>query len=105
MAGELSWRANHVTSRGRAVGGKLLVEGDRLVFQPHFFDRALRANEWSAALAEVSAVEVAGRDPKGHLFSGGLRRQLAVHAGGEEHRFVVNGVENVAAALRGALPG
>jgi len=64
MAVDMSWRANHVASRGRAVGGKLAVEGDRLVFRPHVFDRALRASEWSVALGEVTAVEVAPRDPK-----------------------------------------
>jgi hypothetical protein len=95
-----SWRANHISSNVRAVGGKLAVEGERLVFRPHAFDKALAAREWSVALDEITAVEVAPRAPFSHLFAAGLRRQLAITAGGEETRFIVNRVERVADEIR-----
>jgi hypothetical protein len=97
-----SWRANHISSTVRAVGGKLSIEGDRLVFRPHAFDKALAAREWGVALSEISAVEVAPRAPLSHLFAAGLRRQLAITAGGEETRFIVNRVERVADEIRAA---
>jgi hypothetical protein len=94
------WRANRITSRFRAVGGKLSVDGDRLVFRPHAIDRALFANEWNVALADVTVVEVADREIKSNVFGAGLRKQLRVAlADGTEARFVVNRVEQVAAEL------
>jgi hypothetical protein len=97
-----SWRANHVSSSVRAVGGKLAIEDDRLVFRPHAFDEALAAREWSVALSDIAAVEVVPRAPFSHLFVAGLRRQLAITAGGEETRFIVNRVERVAEEIRAA---
>jgi hypothetical protein len=100
-----SWRANRITSFVRAVGGRLSVEDGRLVFQPNAIDRSLRAGEWSVALSEIAAVDVAPRRPASHLFGAGLRRQLRIRAHGEETHFIVNGVDDVAAALRDAVDG
>jgi hypothetical protein len=96
---DTSWRANHVTSVGRAVGGKLSVEADTIIFRPHGFDRALAAKDWSAPLADVS-VSVAPRRPLSHLFGAGLRRQLSLTADDKDRRFVVNHVDRVADAIR-----
>src|ERR1700754_1785083 len=96
---ETSWRANHITSRARAVGGRLAVEGDVIVFRPHGFDRALYAKDWSAPLAEVE-VSVAPRAPLSNLFLAGLRRQLRLSRGGEDHHFIVNHVDRVADEIR-----
>jgi hypothetical protein len=90
-----SWRANHITSAARAVGGKLLVDGDTIAFRPHRFDAALAAHPWSAPLAEI-VVSVAPRKPLSHAFGAGLRRQLCLTAGGEEHYFIINRVDRVA---------
>jgi hypothetical protein len=100
---DTSWRANHITSVGRAVGGKLNVEAGTITFRPHRFDRALAATDWSAPLAGLS-VSVADRRPLSHLFGAGLRRQLCLSSDGDDHHFVVNHVDRVADAIR-ALTG
>jgi hypothetical protein len=98
-----SWRANHITSRWRAVGGHLRVIGATLQFEPHGFDRALAARDWSATADEITAVGVAPRRLASHFSGAGLRRQLYVDAGGETAYFVVNSVERVAEEIRDAL--
>jgi hypothetical protein len=99
----VSWRANHVTSRFRAVGGHLVVEERTLRFRPHGFDRALAAKDWSVGADDVTAIGVAPKRPTSNLFGAGLRRQLYVEAGGETQYFVVNKVERVAEEIRDAL--
>ena len=103
MAQELSWRANHVSSRWRAVGGHLRVDGRTLRFAPHGFDRALAASDWSVEADDITAVGVAPRQPFSHVFGAGLRHRLYVEAGGATTYFVVNRVERVAEEIRDAL--
>lgn len=100
-----SRRANFVTSPFRAVGGRLLVDGGRLRFQPHALDRALAGRDWGIGLDEITAIEVAPRRPLSHLFGAGLRRQLCVEGAGTRACFVVNGVEQAAAELRALTTG
>lgn len=93
-------RANHTSSDMRAVGGKLMVVGDSLVFRPHWFDEAFDAAELTLRLADVESFEVEGRN-LGHAFSGGLRKRLAVVTrDGRRELFVVNGVDKTADELR-----
>jgi len=89
-----------VTSRWRAVGGRLTVEDDTLRFEPHRVDRALRGKPLIVALADIEDVTVAPRRPFSNI--AGLRRQLGVQVGGEQTYFVVNRVEPVAEDLRRA---
>jgi hypothetical protein len=96
---DASWRANHVTSTARAVGGKIEVDGDSITFRPHGFDRALAAKPWSAPLAGLT-VAIAPRRPLSHIFGAGLRRQLVLTAGGEDQHFIVNRVDRVADEIR-----
>lgn len=93
-------RANRVTSRWRAVGGRLTVEDDTLRFAPHRVDRALRGKPLIVALADIEEVSVAPRRPFSSI--AGLRRQLVVQVGGGQTYFVVNRVEQVADELRRA---
>lgn len=81
--------ANRVTSRTRAVGGALTVEGATLHFRPTKLERRLDAEDWSLPLADVTGFRVA---PVALLdvFAGGLRPRLALDAGrGTTHLFVV----------------
>ncbi len=96
-----SWRAKRGAAGGGAGGGELHLEQDRVVFEPHALDRALAAQTWELPRARLTHVEVAGREPRSHLFGAGLRRQLRLlGADGQEARFVVNDVEDVAEAIR-----
>jgi hypothetical protein len=86
---EWSCRANRTQSALRAVGGHLVLEGGRLEFRPHGFDRALSGKGWSTPLSAVRSV---GTEPRGlNPFSGALRERLRIETedGGVE-LFVVN---------------
>jgi hypothetical protein len=93
-----------VTSRVRALGGRLVVDGGQLRFEPHAIDRALAGKAWSVGLDEITSIEVTPRRPLSHVFGAGLRRQLHVEGAGTEAYFVINGAEQAAAELR-ALTG
>jgi hypothetical protein len=99
-----SRRANFITSQVRAVGGRLVVDGRQLRFEPHAIDRALAGKGWSIDLDEVTAIQVTPRRPLSHLFGAGLRRQLCVEGADTKAYFIVNRVDDVAAELR-ALSG
>ena len=93
-------RANHTTSGMRAVGGKLMVVGDSLVFRPHAVDEVFAANELAIRLADVESFEVEGRN-LGQVLGGGLRKRLAVVTrDGRRELFVLNGVEKTVDELR-----
>ncbi|HZC13115.1 MAG TPA: hypothetical protein VE270_03755 [Thermoleophilaceae bacterium] len=102
-ASQWTRRANRVTSAWRAVGGRLIVDGRKLRFEPHGFDRALAADDWSVDLGEIDRVEVAPRRPLSHVFGAGFRRQLCVEAGEEKTFFVVNRAEDVVSELQAML--
>jgi hypothetical protein len=89
-----SYRANRTQSTFRAVGGQLVLEGDRLEFQPHGFDRALAGKEWSVPLTSIRSV---GTEPRGmNPFNGALRERLRVEAeDGSVELFVVNELDSV----------
>ena len=99
-----SRRANFVTSSVRAVGGRLVVDGRQLRFEPHAIDRALAGKACIIDLDEVTSIQVLPRRPLSHLFGAGLRRQLCVEGAGTEAYFIVNRVDQVAAELQ-ALTG
>lgn len=94
----------------RAVGGKLHVTDQRLVFLPQGFDKSLAGKDWSAALSSIREVGEAPMNPR-HFFGGGLRKRLRVSlADGGEELFVVGKLGEVveelrqAAAQRGSRP-
>src|SRR4051812_8214392 len=96
---DTSWRANYITSKTRAVGGRLTVEDGTVSFRAHAFDRVLAGRSWSAPLAAVT-VSVAPRQPLSHLFLAGLRRRLVLSSDGEDQHFIVNHVDHVADEIR-----
>src|SRR5687767_5813912 len=58
-SGRWSRRANRVVSAWRAIGGRLVVEGGMLRFEPHGMERALGEAAWSISTAEIEAISVA----------------------------------------------
>ena len=98
-----SRRANRITSRWRAVGGKLFADAQSVRFQPNAFDRALAGREWSAGASAIRSIDVAPRRPGSHMFGAGLRRQLRIETADGDEYFVVNHVEDAAAELRRLL--
>jgi hypothetical protein len=104
---EWSCRANRTQSAFRAVGGRLVLDGDRLEFRAHGFDRALAGKGWSAPLAGIRSV---GTEPRGmNPLNGALRERLRIEADdGSVELFVVNEldavrerIETTVAAARG----
>jgi hypothetical protein len=97
-----SWRANRTQSMFRAVGGKLVLEEDRLEFLPHGFDKALAGKGWSVPLTAIRSV---GTEPRGmNPFNGALRMRLRVEAeDGSVELFVVNELDDVRQQIEGAV--
>ena len=86
----------------RAVGGRLTVDADELRFKPNAIDAMTGGRELTVPLARITAVEVEpGQLHPRHLFSGGLRKRLAVVLDdGTRELFVVNKLDQVLAELR-----
>jgi hypothetical protein len=82
------------------LGGRLIVDGGQLRFEPHAIDRALAGKGWSINLEEITSIQVMPPRPLSHLFGAGLRRQLCVEGAGTTAYFIVNGVDQAAAELR-----
>jgi hypothetical protein len=98
-------RAANRTVGSLAVGGRLFLTTERLVFVPHAFERLLgRSSAW----IELPAIAEVGAEPRtGGLFDGGLRSRLRVARDtGEKELFVVGDigelVESISEAARGA---
>jgi hypothetical protein len=88
----------------RAVGGKLVVLHDTLVFHPLAAERALFADDWSVQLADVASFEIEPVNLR-HLLSGGVRKRLAVVIrDGRRELFAVTKPEEAARELS-ALAG
>jgi hypothetical protein len=101
---EWSCRANRTQSAFRAVGGRLVLEDDRLEFRPHGFDRALAGKGWSVPLARIRSVD---KKPRGmNPFNGALRERLRVEAeDGSVELFVVSELDSVRDRIAGAVAG
>ena len=86
--------ANRVQG-GRAIGGKLFITNDRLLFVPHRIDKLLGGEVVAIELARTASIEAAV--PDGSFFTGGHRRRLEVrNREGRAEMFVVNHVDAVA---------
>jgi hypothetical protein len=99
---EWSCRANRTQSAFRAVGGRLVLDDDRLEFRAHGFDRALAGKGWSAPLTAIRSV---GTEPRGiNPLSGALRERLRVEADdGSVELFVVNDLDEVRQRIERAV--
>jgi hypothetical protein len=99
-----SCRANRTQSAFRAVGGRLVLEADRLEFHAHGFDRALAGKGWSAPLSRIRSV---GTEPRGlNPLNGALRERLRVEVeDGTVELFVVNELDAVRERIEAAVAG
>lgn len=100
----ITWQrsANRTQSANRAVGGRLYLTGERLLFEPNHIDALTGGRSWNSALADM--VEIGTQAPTGEKFNGGLRTRLRIGLrDGTTELFVVNGVDRVVELLRGAV--
>ena len=110
LAGEeVAWsRAANRMQGSRAVGGKLFLTDQRILFCPHRVDGLLRGKPWSVDIGAVSEI---GVEPKGSgkasKLGGGLRDRLRIRtADAGEDLFVVKKLEEeVLPTLREAVAG
>lgn len=92
-------RCNRTQNRRRAVGGRLFVTTDRLVFRLHTFDDALAGRSVTLSYDDLDRVTTEPHRrsvrrflaaPLDALFGGGLRTRLRVEAGDRAELFVVS---------------
>ena len=76
-----------------AVGGRLSLLDDRLVFVPNWVERVLRRPHWTCEPAAVTGVGFADRGLS--PVSGAWRHLLVITHDGQEDYFVVNHVDKV----------
>jgi hypothetical protein len=93
--------ANRSQSTGRAVGGRLYLTQERLVFEPNRVDAATGGDSWQAPLGALAAVSA--QPPDGRALSGGLRTRLRLDlSDGNIELFVVNRLDEVVQTIRAA---
>lgn len=108
----IKWKQLANRAQGsRAVGGRLFLTDERLLFQPNRVDAATKGLPWSTALAQIASVGIEPRTlnparSRGilqYLHSGSLRNRLRIDVtGGTPQFFVVNNAERVVETIRHA---
>jgi hypothetical protein len=100
---EIVWQslANHQQGH-RAIGGKLLLTSERVIFQPHRLDTATGGQPWSCGRGSVVEVNVID-PPAGSILSGGRRRSLGIETRERVEMFFVTQVELKLAVLKSSL--
>jgi hypothetical protein len=76
-----TFKANRTQSEGRAVGGKLYLTNQRLLFEPGSVDSQIGSEEISIELTAIESVSKESRGGKGWkdtIFGGGLRNRLRI---------------------------
>lgn len=101
-----AWLANRTQNQARAVGGRLTLTNQRLVFTPHALELALGGRHWESPLDLIRNVSISPhRRVMAELFSGGWRRRLAIESVDDSvELYVVNRAEELVAAFVAALP-
>lgn len=95
--------ANRQQDGWRAVGGKLYLTNQRIIFCPHFLERVLGGKKWSTPLDDIT--DATTEAPDGEPLSGGLRPRLALLLqDGSRELFVVNNLNETVPRLQRALP-
>ncbi len=89
------------TQGGRAVGGKLLLTEQRLIFTPNRVEVLTHGRRWECKRAVVESVGTLDRT--GGPFDGGLVRRVRIDHDGSVDLFVVPRPEEVAVQLRALL--
>lgn len=94
-----SFKANRTQSEGRAVGGKLFLTDQRLLFEPGSVDSKTGGEKVSIELntiEKVSKESSGGRGLKDSLFGGGLRDRLRIDINDQNTElFVVSNLSTV----------
>jgi hypothetical protein len=88
--------------RWRAVGGRLFVTNERLIFEPNAVDRRSGGGRWECRLGSIRSVEV---DRRSGTFWGPLlkvRPRVFVSTESEEEAFLVNRARDVGKAISDA---
>jgi hypothetical protein len=86
--------ANRTQNSGRAVGGRLFLTDERILFEPHRLDARTGGKPWGAALTAI--VRVGTESADGNPFSGGLRTRLRLDlSDGNAEFFVVNHMDSL----------
>jgi hypothetical protein len=90
----INWRAraNRRQEGHGAVGGTLLVTGDRIVFSPNLVNRLLLGGRWETPVASVRSIELVPSG--GDRYGGGFRDRLGIRTTEGLQIFVVNRVES-----------
>ena len=99
-------RANRIQRRFGAVGGRLTLTDQRVVFEPNAIERHFGGEAWETECVDVRDVAIENHDWRKSLTNGlGLTRYLkVVGPDGKEQRFVLHGMDDVAHDLLDALP-
>ena len=98
---EVKWseRANRLQRRLRAVGGRLFLTNDRLIFGRNKLEALLGGSEWSAPLSELASASVNG---------GRMKIVRVEKRDGSIERFRIADANQsaavISAAIRGASP-
>jgi hypothetical protein len=92
-------KANYSQSEGRAVGGKLALGDESLVFEPRKLDELTGGENIEITYDDIREVGKKGRFEEGlkdSLYGGGMRKRLSIETtGGEEFWFVVSNLDDV----------
>ena len=90
----LAYPANHTQNSWRAVGGKLFITNQRVLFLPNKIDNSLGGEPVEFYLHDIETVFLKeGQLSLNELFSGGLVDRLGLRMrDGQEHLFVVEKV-------------
>lgn len=101
----LAYPANHTQNDWRAVGGKLFVTNQRIIFIPNKADHNFGGNSVEVTHEQVSSIFVKERSISiMELFSGGLRDRLGIRlADGTEHLFVVSKLSDTQSDIEGTM--
>jgi hypothetical protein len=75
-----------------------VLTDQRVLFYPHWFDRAAGGKRWECTLESITGLGTAdrGSDP----FDGSLRRRLRIDCGDSAEYFVVNNGEAISTAIK-----
>jgi hypothetical protein len=91
--------ANYSQSEGRAVGGKIVLGQDSLVFEPNKLDELTGGEEIEIAYEDIREVGKKGRFEEGlkdTLYGGGMRKRLKIETeSSNEFWFVVSSLGDV----------
>jgi hypothetical protein len=94
-----SFRANMTQGR-LAVGGRLVLTNQRVVFSPRTLVKGPEGDPWECEHNAITDVGLAERGL--NPFDGSLRRRLRIEHHGTVDLFVVSKAKSVAAAIRHA---